>query len=110
MRKLTAEWVPRLLTIDQKRRIHDSKSCLDLCNRNPSDFLHRLVNTDETWIHHYTPESKLFRKKENNQQRLLLCIIGLIDRINHKKRPHLLKKKCIFCTSSQIGKNDGKNQ
>ena len=31
MRKLTAKWVPRLLTIDQKRqRVRDSKSCSDL--------------------------------------------------------------------------------
>ena len=52
MRNLTAKWVPRFLTIDQKcQRVRDSKSCLDLFNRNPSDFLRRLVTIDETWIH-----------------------------------------------------------
>ena len=45
--------------IDQKRqRVRDSKNCLNLFNRNPSDFLRRFVIIDETWIHHYTPESK----------------------------------------------------
>ena len=59
IRKLTAKWVPCLLTINQKRlRFRDSKSCLDLFNRNPSDFLRRLVTIKEIWIHHYTPESK----------------------------------------------------
>ena len=59
MRKLTAKWVPHLLTIDQKReRVCDTKSCLNLFNRNSSDFLRRLVVIDKTWIHHYMPESK----------------------------------------------------
>lgn len=59
MRKLTARWVPRLLTIDQKReRVRTSQQCLDMFNHNPKDFLHRIITIDETWIHHYTPESK----------------------------------------------------
>lgn len=60
LRKLTARWVPRLLTIDQKRRerVRTSQQCLDLLNRNRTDFLRQIVTMDETWIHHYTPESK----------------------------------------------------
>ena len=66
MRKLIAKWVPRLLVIDEKRqRVCDSKSCLDLFNRNPSDFLPRLVTINETWIHHYKPESRYFGGLEN---------------------------------------------
>ena len=39
LRKLPAKWVQRLLIIDQKHlRVRDSKSCLDLFKRNPSDF------------------------------------------------------------------------
>ena len=80
MRKLTAKWMLCLLTIDHKRqRVHDSKNCLDLFNRKPSDFLRRLVTIDETWIHHYTLESKqqtkqwvgpsgFARKREKTQQ------------------------------------------
>lgn len=59
MRKLSARWVPRLLTIDNKRiRLNCSKASLELFNRNPDDFLRRVVTVDETWIHHYTPETK----------------------------------------------------
>ena len=59
IRKLHAKWMPRLLINDQKvQRVRDSMSCLDLLNRNPTDFLRRLVTVDETWIHHYTPELK----------------------------------------------------
>jgi len=35
-----------------------SKQCLAKFNRNPQDFLRRLVTVDETWIHDNTPESK----------------------------------------------------
>ena len=55
MRKLLSKWVPRLLTVDQKRqRFVDSKRCLKLFHRNKPNFLRRYVTMDETWIHHYT--------------------------------------------------------
>ncbi|KAL1460741.1 hypothetical protein WDU94_012693 [Cyamophila willieti] len=59
MQKLCARWVPRLLTPDQKRQRKDiSSTCLTLFNKNPVDFCRRFVTCDETWIHHYTPETK----------------------------------------------------
>jgi histone-lysine N-methyltransferase SETMAR len=59
MRKLSARWVPRLLTVDHKRnRVTTSQEGLALFNRNMEDFLHRFVTVDETWIHHNTPETK----------------------------------------------------
>ena len=155
MRKLTAKWVPCLLTIHQKRqRVRDLKSCLDPFNLNPNNFLRRLVTTNETWIYHYTPESKqqvkqwigpggtapkrtdttigwklysscflrfqwhilyrLFGKRKNNEQRLLLCIIGPVKRRNHKKTASFVEGKVPLstrqCNISQIDKNDVKNQ
>jgi len=57
MRKLSARWVPRLLTPDNKRnRGTTSERCLTLFKRNPKEFLRRFVTVDETWIHWYTPE------------------------------------------------------
>lgn len=57
-RKLCAKWVPRMLTPDQKQeRVDDSEQCLELFKRNKPEFLRRYVTMDETWIHHYTPES-----------------------------------------------------
>lgn len=58
MRKLSARWVPRLLTIDQKlTRMNIYQGCLDLFKRNPSEFLRRFITVDETWIHYYTPQT-----------------------------------------------------
>lgn len=59
MKKLCARWVPRLLTPEQKRnRMRTSADCLEVFKKNPTDFLRRFVTMDETWIHHYTPETK----------------------------------------------------
>ena len=59
MRKLSARWVPRVLTPDNKRnRETTSKPCLMLFKRNPKEFLRRFVAVDETRIHWYTPETK----------------------------------------------------
>ncbi|CAK1604048.1 unnamed protein product [Parnassius mnemosyne] len=59
MRKLSARWVPRLLTVDHKRnRVTTSQEGLALFNRNMEEFLHRFVTVDKTWIHHNTPEIK----------------------------------------------------
>ena len=59
MRKLSARWVPRLLTLDQKRnRVKCCKESLPLFQKNPKDFKRRFVTVDETWIHYYTPETK----------------------------------------------------
>jgi len=70
MRKLCARWVPRLLTADQKRtRMKISEQCLEHFNKNRTDFVHRFITMDETWIHHYTPESK----QQSNQRRKAGC-------------------------------------
>ncbi|KAL7726433.1 hypothetical protein ACLKA6_004573 [Drosophila palustris] len=48
----------KLNVIEQReKRVADSKSCLDMFNRNPSEFLRRYITMGETWIHHYIPES-----------------------------------------------------
>ncbi|XP_044313292.1 uncharacterized protein LOC123037293 [Drosophila rhopaloa] len=59
MRKLSAQWVPRLLTPDNKRnRETTSEQCLTLFKRNPKEFLRLFVTIDETWIHWYSPDTK----------------------------------------------------
>jgi len=59
MKKLCARWVPRLLTADQKRtRMKISEQYLVRFNKNKTDFVYQFITMDETWIHHYTPESK----------------------------------------------------
>src|SRR5436189_769022 len=64
MRKLSARWVPRLLTLDQKRvRMKISRTLLAQFRRNKSEFWRRLITVDETWIHYYTPETKIQSKQ-----------------------------------------------
>jgi len=64
MKKVCARWVMRLLPADQKRtRMKTPEQCLERFNKNKTDFVHRFITMDETWIHHYTPESKQQSKK-----------------------------------------------
>ena len=57
---LSAKWVPRELTVDQKQQwIDASEGCLALLNRNKMEFYRRYVTMDETWLHYYTPERNL---------------------------------------------------
>lgn len=59
MNKVSARWVPRNLTLDQKRiRVTCSRELLDRYRANSQDFLSRFVTEDETWVHHFDPESK----------------------------------------------------
>ncbi|UYV62215.1 hypothetical protein LAZ67_1008243 [Cordylochernes scorpioides] len=59
LRKLSACWVPKLLTPDQKAvRRKLSSDNLALFEANPEEFVNRFVTMDETWAHHFTPESK----------------------------------------------------
>ena len=51
--------MPHFLTVDQKRiRMKISQACLDRFKRNKMDFKRRFITVDETWIHHFTPETK----------------------------------------------------
>jgi histone-lysine N-methyltransferase SETMAR len=64
MRKLSARWVPQLLTVDQKQNcVRYSKDNLQLFQWNPQEFRRRFIAVDETWIHHYTPETKELSKQ-----------------------------------------------
>ena len=59
MKKVSARWVPRMLTDAQKQtRLNISKTSLELFQRDPDLFLARFVTMDETWLHHYDPETK----------------------------------------------------
>ncbi|GFU41928.1 histone-lysine N-methyltransferase SETMAR [Trichonephila clavipes] len=60
IRKLSMRWVPCLLTLDQKHvRMNISNALLPQFRCNKSKFYYRLITVDETWIHHYTPETKI---------------------------------------------------
>lgn len=58
-RKCSARWVPKMLTEDHKRqRIESSCEVLELYAEEGAVFLDSIVTGDETWVYHFTPESK----------------------------------------------------
>ena len=59
MWKLSAKWVLKCLSADQKSLwCQSSEQLLEFFQRDPNDFLSQLVTMDETWLYHYDPETK----------------------------------------------------
>ena len=59
MRKLSARWVPRFLTGDQRHtRQNMSLANLNLFETDHDKFLLRCVTMDETWVQHFILDSK----------------------------------------------------
>lgn len=74
MRKISARWVPRLLSDDdKKRRMGAALEFLQEYNEVGHEILDRVVTGDESWIHFWTPESKeqlkQWKKKEEETPR-----------------------------------------
>jgi len=58
-RKVCARWVPRMLTQEHKeQRIQVCHDLLKQYDAEGNSFLDRIITGDETWRHHYEPESK----------------------------------------------------
>lgn len=58
-RKLCARWVPKQLTEEHKaKRIASSQAILERFELEGEAFLDSIVTGDETWVAHYTPETK----------------------------------------------------
>jgi histone-lysine N-methyltransferase SETMAR len=59
MSKVSARWVPKMLTpLQRNRRVECSRDFLHLCEDDLDSICHRIVTCDETWIYQYDPESK----------------------------------------------------
>ena len=53
-----------MFTNDQKRiRLDISRYLLSRYKDDPGDFIERVVTQDETWVHHFDPESKIKNKQ-----------------------------------------------
>ena len=60
MSKVSARWVPRLLNDHEKQvRVERSREFLERYRRDGTSFLDRIITTDETWLWHFDPESKI---------------------------------------------------
>jgi len=58
MSKVSAGWVPRLLTDDKLRRLSASQEFVKIYRKEGENFLNRIITTDETWLWHYNTETK----------------------------------------------------
>jgi len=59
MHHITAKFVPRLLTDDQKQnRVDVSKELLDRAN-DDANILKNIITGDETWVYGYDVETKV---------------------------------------------------
>ena len=59
MQRVSARWVPRLLTDENKeRRVSTSRAFLRKWKTGGDAFLDRIITSDETWLHYYDPETK----------------------------------------------------
>ena len=65
MSRVSARWVPRLMTLNQNLLTPNQKeqradSCKELIEieSKESRFFDRIVTMDETWVHHFDPERK----------------------------------------------------
>lgn len=64
MSKVSARWVPRLLTPFQKQTRHElSQQMLTLLEQDEEDFFARLITMDECWVYLYDPETKEMSKE-----------------------------------------------
>lgn len=64
MSKVSARWVPRLLTPFQKEeRRRCCSELLALCDEDENGFFQRLVTMDESWVYNFDPETKEMSKQ-----------------------------------------------
>jgi [histone H3]-lysine36 N-dimethyltransferase SETMAR len=57
--KVCARWVPKQLTqLHKQTRLDICQKHLDRFKKEGDVFLDRIVTCDETWVHHYEPETK----------------------------------------------------
>jgi hypothetical protein len=67
--KICARWVPRSLTTEHRRQ--RKAICSELLERFDAEgeaFLSRIIIGDETWAHHYEPETKRQSMEWNHPQ------------------------------------------
>ncbi|KFM58918.1 Histone-lysine N-methyltransferase SETMAR, partial [Stegodyphus mimosarum] len=58
-RKLCSRWVPKMLTdVHKTKRLGSSLTFLTRYSDEGENFLNQIVTGDETWVCHFTPESK----------------------------------------------------
>jgi [histone H3]-lysine36 N-dimethyltransferase SETMAR len=58
MRRVSAKFVPKLLSEDQKANRVSASTDLLQCTQNDENFMKTIVTGDESWVYGYDPETK----------------------------------------------------
>ena len=118
MSKVSARWVPQMLTADQKgTRLHISRYLLSCYEDDPGDLIKQVVTQAETWVH---PESKCRAndgstlahppkkfKRVHSAGKVMTSIfwdsqiVIMIDYLEHLR---LHDKQCILCRRIEAAK------
>jgi len=84
MKTVSACWVPRMLMDEQKQNRVDVCTDLLCClQAQPQIFLNRIVMHDDSWIHHFDPETKTTVWSGNAR---------VLPPLRNSRSPHLLGK------------------
>ena len=98
-----------MLTEDQKRaRVNVGRELLSLYQQDEEGFLFRIVTQDETWVHHFDPETK---KQEYAMEAYCICTrltaygyFGTGETINGKYYASLCTKLREVIMQKRMGK------
>lgn len=103
MKRVSAKFVPKLLTPEQKHARVAAATDLVECDRNDRNFIHSIITGDETWVYGYDPETKAQssqwkspnspRPKKTRQSRsvcktLLTVFFDIRGIVHHEFAPH----------------------
>jgi len=59
MRRVSAKFLPRVLTVEQKQQRLSISLELRNCASSDSSFLGNVIMGDETWVYDYDPETRV---------------------------------------------------
>jgi len=59
---------PLLTQFQKEARVNSFRELLAMCHSNQEDFFFRLITQDETWVHHFDPETKVQCKQWKHQE------------------------------------------
>ena len=77
------EWVPKILSSDQKKsRVEISKNLLNILSNENKNTFYRIITGDETWLNYYYPEKGYWSKEKDK------------TKLNENKK--LIKKKIMI--------------
>lgn len=63
-KRLSARWVPKKLTDEhEEKRVEYATECVRRHEKESEEFLDSIETRDETWVHHYTLETKVQSKQ-----------------------------------------------